>query len=64
MNAVSLINQIVCLYQLYIYNIRDFIYKIKSIIVHMSELYFVNFFINYIKVLNLGILYDQVSNQY
>lgn len=44
MNSVGLIGYIVCLYQLYgkdkqgTHNIRDFIYKIKNIIIYMLEI--------------------------
>lgn len=43
-------------------SVKDFVQKIKSIIVYMSELQFINFFRDYIKVLNLGIPYDWASN--
>lgn len=57
MNPISLVSQIVYLYQIYIHSFRNFIYKIKSIIVHISELWFINSSIDYIKILNLGTIY-------
>lgn len=70
MNLVSLIDQIVCQCRMYsedkqgMYSAKDFVYKIESTIVHMSEILFKNSFRYYIKILNLGILYGQASNQY
>lgn len=68
MNPVNLIYLIICLCQLYsedeqrTYNILDFVYKIKNIIIYMSEIQFLNSSKYWIKILNLSILYSQVSN--
>ena len=66
-NSVNLMGQIVCSCQLYSENkkethsIKDFVYKIESIIIHILEIYFVNFSSYYIKV-NLGVLYSCASD--
>ena len=44
MNLVSLVDQIVCLYQIYnenkqgMHSVRNFVHKIENIIIHMSEI--------------------------
>lgn len=67
-NPVNLMGQIVYLCQLYsedkqkTHSVSDFVYKIKSTIVNISEIQFVDSSWYYIKVSNLDILYAWASD--